>query len=338
MTTHLKRLIFKALLIFKRRLKIQGTVFKIESKDYYLLNESEEEIRCSLRGKFQQEFSLKRGKLFSVDIVAVGDQVFFEMNRDGTGVIEKVMPRRNYISRKVPKIKGASTRGERLEQIVAANVDNLVVVSSCQLPKLNNRLIDRLIVAGESSHTKPIIVINKTDLDPSQKFKSLSELYRNIGYAVFETSTITKNGLLELCTAMKNKINLMWGHSGVGKSSLLNEMYKGLNFRIGKISDFNSKGKHTTVTSILRKVDADTFIIDTPGIREIDPYGVRKEDLGHYFIDFKNFQDNCRFNTCTHQHEPGCAIIEAVNNGLLNGMRYQSYLNMLVTIEDGMNF
>ncbi|MCL6100783.1 MAG: ribosome small subunit-dependent GTPase A [Bacteroidetes bacterium] len=302
------------------------------------MNEKDEEVRCSLRGRFQKEFALKRGKLFAVDIVAVGDQVLYEMNNDGSGVIEKILPRRNYISRKAPKIKGASTRGERLEQIVAANIDNLVIVSSCQLPKLNNRLIDRLIVIGESSHIKPIIVINKTDLDTSEDFKTLIQLYQGIGYEVLATSIITKNGLEELRETMKNRINLMWGQSGVGKSSLLNEIYTSLNFKIGTISDSTSKGKHTTVTSVLRKVDVGTFIIDTPGIREIDPYGVRKEDLGHYFVEFKPFQDNCRFNTCTHDHEPGCAIIEAVENELIDKLRYQSYLNMLATVEDDMNF
>ncbi len=302
------------------------------------MNEKDEEVRCSLRGRFQKEFALKRGKLFAVDIVAVGDQVLYEMNKDGSGVIEKILPRRNYISRKAPKIKGASTRGERLEQIVAANIDNLVIVSSCQLPKLNNRLIDRLIVIGESSHIKPIIVINKTDLDTSEDFKTLVQLYQGIGYEVFATSIITKNGLEELRETMKNRINLMWGQSGVGKSSLLNEIYTSLNFKIGTISDSTSKGKHTTVTSVLRKVDVGTFIIDTPGIREIDPYGVRKEDLGHYFVEFKPFQDNCRFNTCTHDHEPGCAIIEAVEKELIDKLRYQSYLNMLATVEDDMNF
>ena len=303
-----------------------------------MLNEKDEEVRCSLRGRFQKEFALKRGKLFAVDIVAVGDQVLYEMNNDGSGVIEKILPRRNYISRKAPKIKGSSTRGERLEQVVAANIDNLVIVSSCQLPKLNNRLIDRLIVIGESSHIKPIIVINKTDLDTSEDFKTLVQLYQGIGYEVFATSIITKNGLEELREAMKNRINLMWGQSGVGKSSLLNEIYTSLNFKIGTISDSTSKGKHTTVTSVLRKVDVGTFIIDTPGIREIDPYGVRKEDLGHYFVEFKPFQDNCRFNTCTHDHEPGCAIIEAVEKELIAKLRYQSYLNMLATVEDDMNF
>lgn len=303
-----------------------------------MLNENDEEIRCTLRGRFQKEFALKRDKLFAVDIVAVGDHVMFEMNNDGTGVIEKILPRKNYISRKAPKIKGASTRGERLEQIVASNVDILVIVASCQSPKLNNRIIDRLIVVAQSSHVEPVIVINKTDLDEEKEFENLIQLYAGVGYKTFATSIITKNGFDDLSNAMKGRISLVWGQSGVGKSSILNEMYSALNLKTEKISQSTSKGKHTTVTSILRKVGENTFIIDTPGIREIDPYGVRQEDLGHYFIEFKPYQDNCKFNTCTHYHEPGCAVIDAVENDLIDKLRYQSYLNMLATVEEDMNF
>lgn len=260
------------------------------------------------------------------------------MNDDGTGVIHQILPRKNYISRKAPSIKGASTRGERLEQIIASNIDNLIIVSSCKTPKFSNRLIDRLIVCAESSHINPIIVINKTDLDSSNDYKFWSELYLSIGYEVVETSTIHKIGLDRLSSVLKGKVNLVWGQSGVGKSSLLNELYPGLNLKVNIVSESTSKGKHTTVTSVLKKIDEDTFVIDTPGIREIDPYGIRKEDLGHFFNDFLPFMNDCRFNTCTHNHEPGCKIVNAVEEGIINQERYQSYLNILATIEDDMNF
>ncbi len=260
------------------------------------------------------------------------------MNRDSSGVIEKILPRKNYISRKAPKIKGAGKRGERLEQVVAANIDNLVIVSSAQSPKFNNRLIDRLIVTGESSHLSVIIVINKIDLDESNEINIWSNLYEQIGYRVFSTSVKELIGLADLKKALHGTSSLIWGQSGVGKSSLINEMYPGINLKIGEISNFTSKGKHTTVTSIMKKIERDTFIIDTPGIREIDPYGIRKEDLGHYFIEFLAYQESCRFNTCTHYHEPGCAVISAVEEGKISGERYRSYLNILETVEDDMNF
>ncbi|MHB9040010.1 MAG: ribosome small subunit-dependent GTPase A [Melioribacteraceae bacterium] len=313
-------------------------MYKIESKDYYLYDNEGKEIRCSLRGKFQKEYELKKDKLFAMDIATVGDLVEYEMNQDGTGVINKILPRKNYISRKAPRIKGAGNRGERLEQIVGANIDNLIIVSSYKSPNFNNRLIDRLIVAGESSHLNIIIVINKIDLDLSHTSEEWNKLYSKIGYQVFETSIVEQKGIDALKNSMNGKVNLIWGQSGVGKSSLLNAMYPSLKLKTGNVSESTSKGKHTTVTSVLKKVDEKTFVVDTPGMREIDPYGIRKEDLGHYFKEFSLYSDKCRFNTCTHYHEPDCAVVSAVENDFINGDRYQSYLNILVTIEDDMNF
>ncbi len=295
-------------------------------------------MRCSLRGKFQKTFSLKKDKLYAVDIACVGDRIEYDNNQDGSGVITEIFPRRNYISRKAPRIKGASTRGQRLEQIVAANVDNLIIVSSTNSPRFNNRLIDRLIVAGESSHINPIIVINKTDLDGKKDYETWTSLYKSIGYEVFETSVLKNTGLEKLKNSLHGKANLIWGQSGVGKSSLLNSLYPDLKLKTGIISEYSSKGKHTTVTSLMRLVEENTFIIDTPGIRELDPYGIKKEDLSHYFKEFAEVNDNCRFNTCTHFHEPGCAIVEEVNKGRISGERYQSYLNILETIEEDLFF
>lgn len=260
------------------------------------------------------------------------------MNKDGTGVIHKIIPRKNHISRKAPRIKGASTRGERLEQIIAANVDNIVIVASIKQPKFNNRIIDRFIVAGESSHINPIIVVNKIDLDNEEEHHEWTTLYKKLGYNVVNTSVIDGRGIEELITLLKSKVSLFWGQSGVGKSSLLNTMYTGLDLRVEKISTSTSKGKHTTVTAFMLPVEENTFVIDTPGIREIDPYGIKKEDLGHYFKEFEEFIIECKFNTCTHNHEPSCAVLEAFNKGLIDGSRYQSYLNILDTIEDDLFF
>ena len=281
---------------------------------------------------------MKKDKLYTLDIACVGDKIIFDLNKDDSGVIKEILSRKNYVSRKAPRIKGASARGQRLEQIVASNIDNLVIISSCKNPKFNNRLIDRLIVAAESSHVQSIIVINKIDLDKECKYKEWSELYREIGYEVFETSVLENIGSQDLKRALKGKTNLVWGHSGVGKSSLLNLLYEELNLKVGEISNYTSKGVHTTVTSIMKKVDQDTFIIDTPGIREIDPYGIRKEDLGYYFKEFGDYINVCKFNTCTHNHEPGCAVVEALNSGNISGKRYQSYLNILETIEEDLFF
>ena len=164
------------------------------------------------------------------------------------------------------------------------------------------------------------------------------EIYKNIGYKVIICSAKSLYGLDEIKLILLSKINLFCGTSGVGKSSLLNSLYPFLDFKTSEISISTSKGKHTTVTSLLKEVEKDTFIIDTPGIREIDPYGIRKESLSYYFKDFIPFLKNCRFNTCTHYHEPGCGIVAAVEEGKIFPQRYESYLNLHNTIEEDMLF
>ena len=281
---------------------------------------------------------MKKDKLFFTDFITVGDFVEFDLNKDGTGVINKIEKRKNHLSRKLPKVRGASYRGERLEQVFAANIDKVVIVTSVHLPDFNNRVLDRFLVSAESSHLNTIIVLNKIDLDESGITKKWKILYEGIRYKFILTSAITREGLDLLKQEITGNKNLFWGHSGVGKSSLLNEMYPQLNLKIGEISNFSSKGTHTTVTSKMIKVEKETYLIDTPGVREIEPYGIRKSDLGYYFVEFAEYINNCKFNTCTHEHEPGCAVLESVKEGLISKQRYNSYLKMLETIEDDINF
>ncbi|MBS4035462.1 MAG: ribosome small subunit-dependent GTPase A [Ignavibacterium sp.] len=268
----------------------------------------------------------------------VGDLVEYEMNKDGSGVIKKILTRKNYLSRKAPRIKGASYRGERLEQVIAANIDNVFIVASVSEPEFNHKSIDRFLVACESSNLKTHIIINKTDLIDDDSYNLWKELYASIGYDVIMSSTITGEGIEEIQDLIAEKKNLFWGHSGVGKSSILNKLFPELNLKVGEISSYSQKGIHTTVTSTMFFIGNNTYIVDTPGIREIDPYGIREEDLSHYFIEFNQFNDNCRFNTCTHHHEPGCAIIDAVENEKISMERYDSYLRILDSIEEDLNF
>lgn len=221
--------------------------------------------------------------------------------------------------------------------MIASNINNLVIVSSSSSPKFNNKLIDRLIVTGESTHVDVTIIINKIDLEDKDYF-TFVQIYKKIGYNVFETSVKKEIGINELKNHLSGKVNLFWGHSGVGKSSLLNLLYPNLNLKVNDVSSYSSKGKHTTVTVYLIKVEQDTIIIDTPGIREMDPYGIKKQDLGHYFKEFLEYINECKFSTCTHYHEPGCAVIKAVEDGLISQERYDSYLNILNTIEDDLYF
>lgn len=299
---------------------------------------SHAQIRCVLRGKFKKDFSLKKDKLFQTDIAVVGDKVRFDFNDDGTGFIYEILPRENYLSRKAPRIRGASYRGERLEQIIAANLDQVFIVTSISEPEFNNRTVDRFLVACESSRLNVNIIINKIDLDENDSHKKWYELYSSIGYNVLLTSTKTELGINNLKSILPNKKNLFWGQSGVGKSSILNKIYPHLNLKVGEISNYTSKGTHTTVTSSMFFVGDNTYLIDTPGVREIDPYGIKKEDLGHYFVEFSEFINECKFNTCTHKHEPGCAVVKAVKQGKISEERYDSYLRMLETVEEDINF
>jgi len=195
-------------------------------------------------------------------------------------------------------------------------------------------VIDRFIVAGESSNLHLIIIINKIDLDKENLSEEWASLYRDIGYKVILSSKVSGEGIEELKNEVSGNKNVFWGHSGVGKSSLLNKIFPGLNLEIGEISSFTDKGTHRTVTSKMIKIASDTYVIDTPGVREIDPFGIKKEDVGHYFIEFKPFTENCRFSTCTHYHEPDCGIIKAVANDEISERRYDSYLRILETIEE----
>jgi ribosome biogenesis GTPase len=225
-----------------------------------------------------------------------------------------------------------------LEQIIASNLDNIFVVTSTRQPNFNNKTLDRFLVTCESAHIKPNIIINKTDLLDEEALNDWANIYRNIDYNVFLTTIKKKSTLNDIKLLLKGKKNLFWGQSGVGKSSLLNVIFPKLNLKIGEISTYTSKGTHTTVTSTMIFVGDDTYIIDTPGVREIDPFGIREEDLGHYFREFEPFINNCKFSTCTHYHEPGCAVISAVKKEQISEERYDSYLRILETVEKDINF
>ena len=318
-------------------LHITGRIIKIESKDYYIFDDKSKVIRCNLRVKFKKLYQLKKDKQYVLDVAAVGDYVEYALNDDGTGTIISIGERKNHLSRKAAKIKGAAHRGERLEQIIASNIDTIFIVASTLHPAFNSRLIDRIIVVAESSKITPVIIINKCDYEVDE-IDFFAEMYRNIGYEVVMTSTKTNQNLDVVKRMISGKTSILWGSSGVGKSSILNSIYPNLNLKVGEISRASLKGKHTTVTVKMNKIDDETFIIDTPGIREIDPYGIQKHDLSHYFIDFTDYLNECKFNTCTHHHEPNCAVIEAVENDEIYIERYESYLNILNSVEDDMFF
>lgn len=312
---------------------MKGIVSRIESKDYYVLFE-DKEIRCFLRGKLKLEAEWKKEKLLYTDLVVVGDIVDFELNEDGTGVIGKIPSRKNYLSRKAPYIKGVSEKGKRFEQIIAANLDYTFCVVSIDKPKFNNRVLDRMIVSAESCGTTPIIVINKYDLVKKKKFDYWYKLYSALGYKVVRTSVINGMGINELKNLIQGKTSVFIGHSGVGKSSILNSIDSKINQKVDEISNSWNKGRHTTVTAQLFKINENTFVIDTPGVREIEPYGLSREDITHYFREIALLSKNCKFNTCTHTHEPECAVKKGVEEEIIPPERYESYLRLVESLDE----
>lgn len=294
-------------------------------------------IRCVLRGKFKHDLRMKKDKLLLTDIAVVGDYVEFDLIDDTSGVIFAVDSRKNYISRKAPKIKGSTLRGERLEQVIAANIDQIFIICSFGVPPFNNKALDRFLVIAESSNIHPVIVFNKLDLVEIPEEPELwADLYTGLGYELYAVSALTGEGIAELRKGFTGKKSLFWGHSGVGKSSLINALFPELNLATGDVSAFSQRGKHTTVIVNMNRIDNDTFLIDTPGIREIAPFGIQKDDLSHYFIEFADHLQKCKYKPCTHLHEPGCGVIEAVEREEISPERYDSYLRLLDNIEEDM--
>ncbi len=290
-------------------------------------------VDCRLRGNYR----LRGNK--QTNPVAVGDWVFFEMQDDGTGVIHEVQDRKNYIVRRATKLS-------KQTHVIAANIDLLCIVATLGLPRTSTGFIDRLLVTAEAYHIPACILFNKCDLLVDEELKSmqqdLSEMYRSIGYSVLEISALEGTGLDEVKEMIAGKTVLFSGHSGVGKSALLNALCPGLELRTGDLSDWSLKGKHTTTFAEIHPVHLSTphsplstFLIDTPGIKEFGMVDFNAQELSHFFPEMRAVLHDCRFANCTHRHEPGCAVMAAVEDGRIPAERYQNYLNILEDIEHG---
>ena len=278
-----------------------------------------EVVDCRLRGNFR----IKGIK--STNPIAVGDFVEFELqSTDGTGLITAVEERRNCIIRR-------STKLSKQTHIIAANLDQACLVATIGFPRTSTGFIDRFLVTAEAYHVPCVLVFNKTDLydDELQEYQeSLFEVYRKAGYTCIGVSATKGTNLDELKTLLEGKTTLFAGHSGVGKSALLNALQPGLGLKVGDVSMFNMKGKHTTTFAELFPF-GDGFIIDTPGIKEFGMVDFTKEEVSHFFPEMRAALHDCRFANCTHEHEPGCAVKQAVEQGLIADFRYENYLNIL---------
>jgi len=275
---------------------------------------------------------MKLDEITSTNPVAVGDWVDFEIESEasGTALINEILPRHNYINRQSPRHK-------HQHHIVAANLDQSVLVATLREPRTSQGFIDRFLVASEMYHVKPVVVFNKSDLYRSkeqQLYEQLRDMYSKLGYVVLLLSAEKKEGLDELMHVLQGKTTLLSGHSGVGKSSLLNELFPGMNRKTQDVSGWSGKGQHTTTFAEMFDLPGGGRIIDTPGMREFGIVDISKQELSHYFPEMKNRIQLCQFNNCLHSNEPGCAIKDAVNTGDIHEDRYVSYRTILDSIEE----
>lgn len=264
--------------------------------------------------------------------IAVGDCVSVRIGADDTGLITDIHERRSYLSRR------AAGRRVGQEQVLAANIDALWIVQAARLPRPNSRLIDRVLVTAEAQEIHAGIVFNKMDLvagDAAAHVMRLRDLYRTLGYEVHLTSAVTGTGVEAFRQALAGQASVITGPSGVGKSTLLNRAEPGLDLRAGAVSLKTRKGRHTTAHAALHALSDGGAVIDTPGIREFGVTAQEPWELSHYFPELRRYLPSCQYLRCTHDHEPGCSVKEAVQQQAITSDRYQSYLNILQSIRDG---
>jgi ribosome biogenesis GTPase / thiamine phosphate phosphatase len=275
---------------------------------------------CKLKGNY------KIKGIKSTNPIAVGDKVSFSMLPDKEiGLIHKIFDRKNYIIRK-------STNLSKKTHILASNLDQVFLIITIANPRTSSGFIDRFLVNCEAFDIPCTLVINKIDLIDevsSIVLKQFNEIYSNIGYKIIETSAVTGFNIDVLKNEMVGKTSLFAGHSGVGKSAILNTIDPRLELREGETSDVHLKGKHTTTNSDMYYLDFDAFIIDTPGIKEFGLTNFSSEEIGHYFPEIIELMNQCKFNNCTHEHEPGCVVKEAVELEKISMVRYINYLNIM---------
>ncbi|HEY9489284.1 MAG TPA: ribosome small subunit-dependent GTPase A [Chryseosolibacter sp.] len=297
---------------------MEGVVLRSTGSFYDVLTADGSKVRCTVRGKIRLE------GIRESNPVAVGDRVFFDTENE-IGSITEILPRSNHILRQSVKKTGHA-------HVLAANVDQAFLVVTVVLPRTSLGFIDRFLVSAESFRIPQTLVFNKQDLlnpDETEYQEALMDIYQNIGVGVIAVSAL-QSDLSGLRKLLDGKTTLLAGHSGVGKSTLLNKLDSGINQKVGEISDYSSKGTHTTTFAEMFNIGENTFVIDTPGIKEWGLVDMNEQELSDYFPEMRDRRLQCKFGArCVHIHEPDCAIIPAVEQGEIAPSRYDSYLSML---------
>lgn len=303
----------------------KGLVIKNTGSWYLVKTNDGKQIECKIKGNFRLK------GIRSTNPIAVGDWVQIAGNTEGTAFITEIEDRKNYIIRR-------SSNLSKQSHIIAANLDQCMLVVTVNYPETSTTFIDRFLASAEAYRVPVRLIFNKTDLysEEEQRYlDALVNLYTHIGYPCYRISALNETGVEEIKRDLQGKVTLFSGHSGVGKSTLINAILPDLNVKTGAISAAHNKGMHTTTFSEMFPVEGEGYIIDTPGIKGFGTFDMEDEEVGHYFKEIFEFSANCKYGNCTHRHEPGCAVREAVENHYISESRYASYLNILEDKEEG---
>lgn len=304
---------------------MRGLVIKNTGSWYQVKTENGNLVECKIKGNFRLK------GIRSTNPIAVGDNVHIIMNQEGTAFISEIDDRKNYIVRR-------SSNLSKQSHILAANLDQCLLVVTVNYPETSTIFIDRFLASAEAYRVPVKLVFNKIDAyseDELRYLEALITLYTQIGYPCLKISARNGDGLEDIKQALEGNITLFSGHSGVGKSTLINSLLPDIDIKTAEISTYHNKGMHTTTFSEMFSVIGDGYIIDTPGIKGFGTFDMKDEEVGHYFKEIFETSDKCKYNNCTHRHEPGCAVRKAVEQHLISESRYTSYLNILEDKEEG---
>lgn len=306
--------------------ELKGLVYKSTGSWYLIKDEQGIFWNARVKGKLKIDEEIS-----SSNPIAVGDQVIYDIEReeDNTAIIRGVIPRHNYIVR-------VSPQNRNQKHIVASNLDVAVVMATIANPRTSTGFVDRFLITAEAYHIPAIIVINKTDILNAKQKAALDDwinIYTSAGYEVYPISALNPDSITSLQLRLKGLTALFSGHSGVGKSTLINQLIPGKELKTKQVSDWSGKGQHTTTFAEMFDMPGNARIIDTPGVKEFGLIDFEKEELAQYFPEMRLLMKGCRFNNCLHTNEPGCAVKEAVIQGQLATERYANYITILDTIE-----
>ncbi len=304
---------------------MRGLVIKNTGSWYLVKTDEGNCVECKIKGNFRLK------GIRSTNPVAVGDYVNIILNQEGTAFISEIEDRKNYIIRRASNLSKQS-------HIIAANLDQCMLIVTVNYPETSTTFIDRFLASAEAYRVPVKLIFNKIDTyneEEKSYLEALIHLYTSIGYPCFKVSAKQQIGIEAINNELEGKITLLSGHSGVGKSTLINAILPDATAKTGEISSVHKKGMHTTTFSEMFELPQNGYLIDTPGIKGFGTFDMEEEEIGHYFPEIFRTSADCKYGNCTHRNEPGCAVREAVENHFISESRYNSYLNMLEDKEEG---